>query len=102
MARKAQIAKGLTLLRARFDELNELVEGRQLTPQQNQACLKAAGEIRTRVHKLRDEFEPQMELVTLADSAVVEPPVPVPHEIMRLHGEVHLLLDELNGRYGNG
>jgi len=90
------------LLKARLAELDALVAGRQLNAQQKQACLKAAGEIRTRAHKLRDEFEPQMVLVTLADASVVEPPMQVPREIMLLHGEVHLLLDELTARYGKG
>jgi hypothetical protein len=101
LARKDQIVKGLSLLRTRFAELSELVAGRKLNPQQQKACQKAAGEIRSRAQKLRDEFEPQMVLVTLADS-VVEPPVEAPHELVRLHGEVYLLLDELNEAFGKG
>jgi hypothetical protein len=98
LARKDQITKGLTLLRTRFDELNELVAGRKLDPKQQKACVKAAAAIRVRAEKLREEFEPQLVLVTVADT-VVEPPREVPHELMRLHGEVQLLLEDLNAQY---
>jgi hypothetical protein len=98
LVRKGQILKGLTLLRTRFDELNQLVEGRKLEPKQQKACLKAAAEIRVRAERVLEEFEPTMVLVALADP-VAEPPAEVPHELMRLQGEAQLLLDDLNARY---
>jgi hypothetical protein len=76
------------------------VTGRALSPEQEAACQKAVSEIRIRAQKLRDEFEPQMVLMTVADSNVVEPPAEAPHDLVRLHSEVQVLLDELALRFG--